>query len=474
MRALASAAAAAFALAVAGPAHADSFVVLPSEPRSLPSAEVPNAPGSIGLPVAFTTPPSVAQDVPPASLEPLWRSAGDAYGVPWNVLAAINKIESDFGRNMGPSSAGAVGWMQFMPSTWLRWGTDANGDGIADPWNAEDAIYSAARYLAAAGGLTDIERAVFAYNHADWYVDDVLELAELYGRGGADVTFSLDRLELDLEAANRELATVAAAIEAARRQERAFARQAARILERAARARLLSDRLALQKLAGAAAARQAAAAARVAALEADLETARTSLQAAQDEARAASFAPAAQFVLGGPSYSGEYVFPVGGGPSVASVARTHHDYPAADIAAPTGTPVYALADGTVVSAWHTSDGRCGIGFALATADGQTWVYCHLSYLDPFISDGVAVAAGAQMGLVGSTGRSTGPHLHLQLKPASAYPQEQAWFQSFAGSAFRWQDGPAVAAEDVAQPVFAVVPGDSAPEPESADTVLFTR
>jgi len=69
--------------------------------------------------------------------------------VPWSVLAAINKVETGFGQNMGPSSAGAIGWMQFMPDTWARWGTDANGDGVADPWNAEDAIYSAARYLAA-------------------------------------------------------------------------------------------------------------------------------------------------------------------------------------------------------------------------------------------------------------------------------------------------------------------------------------
>ena len=49
------------------------------------------------------------------------------------MLAAINKVETNFGGNMGPSSAGAVGWMQFMPDTWLRWGLDADGDGLADP-----------------------------------------------------------------------------------------------------------------------------------------------------------------------------------------------------------------------------------------------------------------------------------------------------------------------------------------------------
>ena len=100
------------------------------------------------------------------------------------MLAAINKIESDFGQNMGPSSAGAIGWMQFMPDTWARWGVDANGDGLPDPWNAEDAIYSAARYLAATGGATDISSAVFSYNHAQWYVDEVLQLAQQYAGGG--------------------------------------------------------------------------------------------------------------------------------------------------------------------------------------------------------------------------------------------------------------------------------------------------
>ena len=100
------------------------------------------------------------------------------------MLASINKIESNFGQNMGPSSAGAVGWMQFMPSTWLRWGVDADGDGIADPWNPTDAVFAAARYLAAAGGQTDISRAIFAYNHADWYVREVLDLARVYGQGG--------------------------------------------------------------------------------------------------------------------------------------------------------------------------------------------------------------------------------------------------------------------------------------------------
>ena len=136
------------------------------------------------LPEDFTTPPAFRQQLSFPALQGLWQRAGSSYGIPWQVLASINRIESNFGQNMGPSSAGAVGWMQFMPSTWLRWGMDADGDGLADPWNPEDAVYSAARYLAAAGGATDIPRAIFAYNHAQWYVDEVLAGARVYDSGG--------------------------------------------------------------------------------------------------------------------------------------------------------------------------------------------------------------------------------------------------------------------------------------------------
>jgi hypothetical protein len=113
-------------------------------------------------------------DIPPFLL-PIYQAAGSAYGIPWPVLASINRIETDFGRNLNISSAGAIGWMQFMPATWATYGTDANDDGIRDPYNPADAIFAAARYLKAAGGAEDLRRAIFAYNHADWYVNDVLE-----------------------------------------------------------------------------------------------------------------------------------------------------------------------------------------------------------------------------------------------------------------------------------------------------------
>ena len=123
-----------------------------------------------------------------------------------------------------------------------------------------------------------------------------------------------------------------------------------------------------------------------------------------------------------------------------SVSHHHHDYPAADIAAPEGSPVYALADATVVDSWTAPDPRCGIGMTIDTADGQEWTYCHLSYLAPEVSPGAQLLAGTEVGLVGSTGDATGPHLHVQLDPQTMYPQQEPWFQSFAGTAFRWQDG----------------------------------
>jgi hypothetical protein len=120
----------------------------------------------------------------PAGLMPIYQGASDAYGLgPQGpgVLAAINGIESGYGANLGPSSAGAIGWMQFLPSTWSVYGVDANGDGTADPNNPEDAIYAAARYLQAAGMPNDTAAAIFAYNHADWYVAEVLANAGCYG-----------------------------------------------------------------------------------------------------------------------------------------------------------------------------------------------------------------------------------------------------------------------------------------------------
>src|SRR4029079_11200634 len=87
-----------------------------------------------------------------------------------------------------------LGWMQFMPSTWKQYGVDANQDGVKDPFNPVDAIFAAARYLKAAGGDTDIRRAICAYNHADWYVDSVLMRAQVIGGIPGDLVGSLTGL----------------------------------------------------------------------------------------------------------------------------------------------------------------------------------------------------------------------------------------------------------------------------------------
>ena len=118
----------------------------------------------------------------PPFLLPIYQACGTQYGIPWQVLASINRIETAFGTNLNVSTAGALGWMQFMPATWEMYGVDANDDGRKDPYNPVDAICAAARYLNAAGGDDDLRTAIFAYNHADWYVDEVLLYANQYGK----------------------------------------------------------------------------------------------------------------------------------------------------------------------------------------------------------------------------------------------------------------------------------------------------
>jgi hypothetical protein len=117
----------------------------------------------------------------PPFLLPIYQAAGIEYDVPWQILAGINEIETDYGRNLSVSTAGAVGWMQFLPSTWKRYGHDETGSGYADPYNPVDAIFAAARYLHAAGASKNLGGAIFAYNHASWYVESVLLRAKLIG-----------------------------------------------------------------------------------------------------------------------------------------------------------------------------------------------------------------------------------------------------------------------------------------------------
>ena len=137
---------------------------------------------STSLPVDASPPKGLASYIA------LFQESAAQYcpGLSWTVLAAIGQIESGDGANVGPSTAGALGPMQFLPSTWRIWGTDGFGDtGPPNIMNPFDAVPSAARLLCAAGaaaGGQALRQAIFDYNHATWYVDEVLTLAVEYAR----------------------------------------------------------------------------------------------------------------------------------------------------------------------------------------------------------------------------------------------------------------------------------------------------
>ncbi|HET8752644.1 MAG TPA: lytic murein transglycosylase [Gaiellaceae bacterium] len=281
------------ALAFSSTAAADTFRVV--HPHGNGGA------GSVAFaPDSTVVPFTAAQNGPMSfvALRGIWQAAGAQYGIPWEVLAAINKVETDFGRNLGPSSAGAVGWMQFMPSTWARWGTDANGDGVADPNNPTDAIFSAARYLAACGGQFDISGAVYCYNHASWYVNDVLGLAALYGRDGGTGLYSVDQLQTRLNSASAQVSAAHSRLAAALVRARKLAHAQQRYLRAAARAKLLSDQLEANKHAVQIGARRDAVMARVAHLRKLLHSATAQLTSAQGQANAVPFPATAGLQFG--------------------------------------------------------------------------------------------------------------------------------------------------------------------------------
>ncbi|MEY2517385.1 MAG: hypothetical protein QOJ89_4743 [bacterium] len=178
----------------AGGAQGDGQPKVKSKPNSRPRSPVKSTarPGTsrqdpvstAALPASWTSltplrlPAYGVKGFPiPPFLLPIYQAAAAQYAVPWEILASINEIETDFGRNAGVSSAGALGWMQFIPSSWKRWGTDGDADRRRDPRDPVDAIFAAARYLHGAGAQADLPKAIFAYNHAGWYVDRVVERA---------------------------------------------------------------------------------------------------------------------------------------------------------------------------------------------------------------------------------------------------------------------------------------------------------
>jgi hypothetical protein len=134
-------------------------------------------------------------EIPPEYLR-LYLGAAARYGLDWAVLAGIGKVECDHGRDPDPSctqegavnSAGAGGPMQFLASTWARYGVDAEGDGPPDRWSPADAIYAAANYLRASGAPGNYRAAIYAYNHASWYVEEVEGWAARYSAPSAPIS----------------------------------------------------------------------------------------------------------------------------------------------------------------------------------------------------------------------------------------------------------------------------------------------
>jgi soluble lytic murein transglycosylase-like protein len=270
------------ALALSSTAAADTFRVVHTQSSGTASF----ATGGSAIP--FTASQSGPMSF--TALRGIWQAAGATYGIPWEVLAAINKVETNFGQNLGPSSAGAVGWMQFMPSTWARWGIDANGDGVADPNNPTDAIFSAARYLAGCGGQFDIAAAVYCYNHASWYVSDVLSLAAQYSQGGGMGVFAAGPSPAQLAAARAKIDSAKTQLVAALAQARTLAHRERRFARAAGRATLLSDQLESNKHAAQLAVRRGAVETRVARLRGLLRSATAQLNKTQSPVASMPFA----------------------------------------------------------------------------------------------------------------------------------------------------------------------------------------
>jgi membrane-bound lytic murein transglycosylase B len=133
-------------------------------------------------------PSALARDDIPSLYLHLYQAAAARYGLDWTILAGVGTVECDNGQDPAPSCtvegalnyAGAGGPAQFLVSTWQRYGVTPSGQGTPDMWNPADAIFSMANYLRASGAPKAWRRAIYAYNHAWWYVADVLAWARRY------------------------------------------------------------------------------------------------------------------------------------------------------------------------------------------------------------------------------------------------------------------------------------------------------
>ena len=150
----------------------------------------------------------------PKRLVPIYEQAAAKYdlGVRGpSILASINWHETSFGTNLGESSAGAEGWMQFLPESWEAFGVDGDEDGVRDPNDPWDAIFAAANLLHHDGAPGDWWNAVFDYTHASWYVEEVLRDAKKFAvRSGATVAAATGGCEAAALAPNEAVAKMIA------------------------------------------------------------------------------------------------------------------------------------------------------------------------------------------------------------------------------------------------------------------------
>ncbi|MBM6402615.1 peptidoglycan DD-metalloendopeptidase family protein [Phycicoccus sonneratiae] len=163
----------------------------PLDGRAVPASRPTQTPTAVAIPETGLPPAgsprrnSMASPPAPilARIKALYRAAGDRYHLPWELLAGIGMEETRHGATHATSPAGAQGLMQFMPGTFAVYGVDGDHDGTVSITSDADSVHSAANYLTHSGALTGpagVRRALFAYNHADWYVNDVLHYAHAY------------------------------------------------------------------------------------------------------------------------------------------------------------------------------------------------------------------------------------------------------------------------------------------------------